>query len=173
MVDLRDIFPTSGHVQRLYCDDCGSLLDLAYATFDEVVSDVSIRVEGLPVLRCPKCGKDHLPDDSRFAIIQLHAQASKSGQRSTRVTRRKLTDQYGFTTVPFLYDPDDYKYIPGLKRPHDEGFLTPVFFNKQALLKYDTAPGYKLRFASATYGEIATQDGFSIDLPRFFGPSLV
>jgi hypothetical protein len=62
--------------------------------------------------------------------------------------------------VPFLYDPDDYFYIPGLQRPFDEGFLTPVYFERRVLLKYDNAPSYRVRFASTTYGQIDTGDDY-------------
>jgi hypothetical protein len=58
--------------------------------------------------------------------------------------------------VPFDYDPDDYYYYPGLERSFDVGFLAPVFFNRRVLAKYDASPDYAVRFASATYGEIVT-----------------
>jgi hypothetical protein len=61
-----------------------------------------------------------------------------------------------------MYDSDDYKYIPGLKRPFNKGFLTPVYFNREVLLKYDSSPTYRLSFASTTYGEMRQGDGFSI-----------
>lgn len=69
---------------------------------------------------------------------------------------------YEFSNVLFIYDSDDYKYIPGLKRPFDEGYLTPVYFNKEVLLKYDASPTYRLSFASTTYGEMRQGDDFSI-----------
>ncbi len=75
------------------------------------------------------------------------------------VTRRKIIEDFGFTTVPFIYDPDDYYYIPGLVREFNEGFLTPVFFNRRVLLKYDASPDYEVRFASPTYGTIVFADG--------------
>ena len=78
------------------------------------------------------------------------------------LTRNKTNQDFGFTQVPFIYDSDDYKYIPGLKRPFNEGFLTPVFFNKDVLLKYDSSPKYRLSFASTTYGEIRQGDEFSM-----------
>lgn len=28
------------------------------------------------------------------------------------------------TSVPFIYDADDYEYLPGLKQPWDADFLT-------------------------------------------------
>ena len=161
-VNIADFFPPKDHVQRLYCNDCGESLDLAYADFEEEVSAINITIDGLPVLRCPTCGRDHLPDRSRLSIIEVHRQATEKGAPTVGVTRRKLKEDYQFTRVPFLYDPDDYRYIPGLERPFDEGFLTPVFFNRNVLLKYDSAPGYRMRFASNTYGEIVPDDGHSI-----------
>ena len=84
-----------------------------------------------------------------------------AGRNLVRVTRQKLADDFGFTKIPFLFDADDYHYIPGLAREHDPGFLTPVFFNREVLIKYDVHPSYRVRFASRTYGEI-WQDDFSI-----------
>ncbi|WP_295219280.1 hypothetical protein [uncultured Brevundimonas sp.] len=155
-MDIKDVFPADGRSPRNYCDNCNGHLDLAYADFEEIVSGVEFRVYGLPVLRCPVCAKDHLPDRSRFLIIHSHEQCTQSGTPEFVANRRKIEQDFGFTTVPFLYDPDDYHYIPGLQRDWDEGFLTPVFFKRSVLLKYDNAPGYRVRFASTTYGDIDT-----------------
>lgn len=160
MKTIGDVFPPSGHIQRIYCDDCGLHLDLAYTLFDEELSGIHVRIDGLPVLRCEACDKNYLPDLSRFAIIEKHRQASENGITSVKVTRRKSTRTFDFTDVPFQYDPDDYLYIPGLYREWSEGFLNPVFFNREVLLKYDTHPKYTVRFASRTYGDIDTGDSY-------------
>jgi len=161
-MDISEAFPKNGHIQRLYCDECGGYLDLTFRQFDENVSGVHIRIDGLPYLSCEKCNLHYLPDDSRFAIIYLHEQATKNKSNVVNVTRNKTNIDYEFTNIPFVYDSDDYKYIPGLKRPFDEGFLTPVYFNREVLLKYDASPTYRLSFASTTYGEIRQGDDFSI-----------
>jgi hypothetical protein len=162
-MNIADIFPPKDHVQRLCCGNCSGPLDLAYAKFNEEVSGINLTIGELPVLRCPACGRDHLPNGSRFLIIELHRQATEKGKPIACITRPKLKEDYRFTKVSFLYEPDDYRYIPGLERPfNDEGFLTPLFFNRNVLLKYDTAPGYRVRFASTTYGEIVPDDGDSI-----------
>lgn len=155
-MDINDVFPADGRSPRNYCDNCNGHLDLAYTDFEETVSGVEFRIYGLPVLRCPVCVKDHLPERSRFLIIHSHEKCTTSGTPEFVAHRRKIEKEFGFTTVPFLYDPDDYHYIPGLQRPWDEGFLTPVFFKRSVLLKYDNAPGYRVRFASTTYGDIDT-----------------
>ena len=143
-MDISEVFPKDGHIQHLYCDECGGYLDLTFRQFDENVSSIHIRIDGLPYLSCEKCNTHYLPDDSRFAIIYLHEQATKKKSDVVNVTRNKTNIDYELTNVPFLYDSDDYKYIPGLKRPFDEGFLTPVYFNREVLLKYDASPTYRL-----------------------------
>lgn len=128
---LKEVYPPSGHVQRLYCDVCEGHLDLAFADYRNIVSGVDISIKGLPVLRCENCSKDYLPDHSRFAIIRHHELATLRGSNAVRVTRKPLEKTFPLTKVPFLYDADDYYYIPGLSREWDDGFLTPVFFNEK------------------------------------------
>lgn len=161
-MDISELFPKAGKIQRIYCDNCGGYLDLRFSEFHEEVSGIDIHIMGLPELYCEKCNLGYLPEDSRFAVIYLHEQATKHGSKLENVTRNKTNQNFGFTQAPFLYDSDDYKYFPGLKRPHDEGFLTPVFFNREVLLKYDSSPTYRVSFASTTYGEIRRGDEFSM-----------
>lgn len=155
---LSDVYPPKGHVQRLSCDDCAGSLDLVFADFNEDVSGVIISIRGLPYLRCVSCGKDHLPDNSRLAIIKFHDEAVARSSSTVNLTRRASDQRFGFTHIDFLYSADDYHYIPGLERPWDQGFLTPVFFNKAVLLKYDALPDYEVKFASTTYGTIYGKD---------------
>jgi len=161
-MEISEVFPQPGHIQRIFCDACGSHMDLVFSVFGEEVTGVHIHIENLPFLRCEKCNLDYLPEDSRFAIIYIHEQATKHKEKRANVKRRKTNQNFGYTEVPFLYDSDDYKYIPGLKRSHSEGFLTPVFFNREVLVKYDASPVYRLSFASRTYGEIRRGDDYSI-----------
>lgn len=161
-LEITDFFPEQGHIQRLYCDKCQDHLDLVFSDFHELVTGVDIEIKGLPMLHCESCDRSFFPDDSRFAVIHLHEQAYKKSSNKVTVTRNKTNQDFGFGVAPFIYDSDDYKYIPGLKRPWDEGFLTPVFFKREVLLKYDSSPTYRLSFASTTYGEIRRGDDFSM-----------
>jgi hypothetical protein len=74
-------------------------------------------------------------------------QANDKNSPEVNTTRRKPMKNFGFTKVPFEYDSDDYHYLPGLERKHDLGFLTPVFFNREVLLKYDASPDYRAGLA--------------------------
>lgn len=63
-------------------------------------------------------------------------------------------DKFISTKVGFLYDRDDYYFLPGLIREWKKGFLTPVFFNIEVLLKYMHHPNYSIDFGADTYGQI-------------------
>lgn len=159
MKNVMDLFPPDGFVQRNYCD-CGRQLDLEFRTYDEDISGVHFRIEGLPLLHCSACDKDHMPYLTRMALIDCHMRAVKAGSPVFWSKRKKRDDTFNFTKVPFLYDPDDYFYIPGLRRPFDVGFLTPVFFHRRVLFKYDNSPDYQVQFASTTYGTIYTGEEY-------------
>ena len=159
-MDIKEIFPADGRYQDIYCPVCKQHCDLAYVDFIEELSGVNFSIFGLPVLKCPSCGTENLPDRSRFLIIDSHKKSVNDGSLEFVANRRKIVNTFSFTSVPFQYDPDDYHYIPGLQRPWDEGFLTPVFFKRSVLLKYDNAPGYRVKFASTTYGTIYTDDSY-------------
>jgi len=53
-----------------------------------------------------------------------------------------------FDHLEFQYDPRDYYIIPGLYRDWDDGYLTPVFFEKSLLLHYNNHPEYTVKFTS-------------------------
>lgn len=119
-MNLADLFPNSGTVQRIYCDNCSSHLDLTFSHFNDDVSGVHISLSGLPMLICPACRVTRMPDRSRIALIELHRQAHEKHSTSVKVTRNKTGQKFGFTQISFQYDSDDYHYIPGLSREFDE-----------------------------------------------------
>lgn len=159
-MELNELPPKNG-VTRAYCEICGGHLDLIFGPFHETVSGVEIEIDGLPALECPKCGWRTLTDRSRFSIMRAHEIATKESALLFRNTRNKIIEDFAFTDVPFQYDPDDFYYYPGLKRPWDKGFLTPVFFNRKVIAKFDADPTYFVHYASPTYGDISGED-FSI-----------
>jgi hypothetical protein len=159
-MELNELPPRNG-VQRAYCDRCSSALDLVFERFHEHVSGIEINVEDVPKLACHSCGFRTLPDRTRFFIMYAHEQATKNSDLAFISKRKKIVEKFSFTDVPFQYDPDDHYYYPGLTRPWDKGFLTPVFFNRRVLSKYDGDPRYALLYASPTYGSILTET-FSI-----------
>ena len=116
-MDVSEIFPPGGVPQNAYCDGCQGQLDLVFADFDDEVSGVHISITGLPMLRCGKCSRNFLPDRSRLSIIRVHEQAISQKSSLVKVTRKKIVKTFGLTGVPFIYDADDYYYIPGFRTP--------------------------------------------------------
>jgi hypothetical protein len=57
-------------------------------------------------------------------------------------------------TIQFKFDIEDTFKIKGLRRPWDKDvpFLTPIFFNKEVLVRYFYDPRYMCEFGSETYG---------------------
>ncbi|USN88257.1 MAG: hypothetical protein H6779_02320 [Candidatus Nomurabacteria bacterium] len=146
----------------IYCDKCGDWMILDYDVFDETVTGVHFHLENFPYLVCPSCGFRCLPEHGSACVIHLHQRATKAGLAEFTQARNKIQEEFKFTDIDFLYDPDDYFLLPGLERPHDVGFLTPVFFNKEALIKFQNNPNYRVRLASKTYGTIYGSDEFYI-----------
>jgi hypothetical protein len=155
---VKDLFPQDPSIpRRIYCDSCGKHMKLREVQFSKQVSGIHITVIGLLELYCSGCGRSFWPDHTRLALIHLWERAKDNKQDRIQSARRKRVDDFGYTKVQFLYDPDDYYYIPGLTRKDSPGFLTPVFFNKRVLTKFDSLDDYRLRFASRTYGGIYTE----------------
>ena len=46
-MNISDVTSGDGKPQSIYCHNCNNHLDLAYADFDEEISGVQIRIEGL------------------------------------------------------------------------------------------------------------------------------
>lgn len=59
--------------------------------------------------------------------------------------------------LEFEYDPLDYYFIPGLRRDWDDGYLTPVFFDRGVLLHYNNHPDYSVKLTSFSSGNIYQQ----------------
>lgn len=57
----------------------------------------------------------------------------------------------------FEYNPLDYYFIPGLRRDWDDGYLTPVFFDRSVLLHYNNHPNYSVKLTSFSSGNIYQQ----------------
>lgn len=159
-MELNELPPRNG-ATRAYCETCGGPLDLIFVPFQQTVSGVEIDMDSLPTLECPACGWRTLPDRTRFSIMRAHEMASNEGASIFKSKRKKIIQDFGFTDVPFSYDADDFYYYPGLERPWNKGFLTPIYFNRKAIAKFDADPTYLVRYASPTYGDIFG-NGFSI-----------
>lgn len=159
-MELTELLPSERTPRSLYCDDCGMAMDLVFRTFSEHVSEIKIDISNLPMLECHKCRREYLTDGAVYSISEIHRQALERGAGRVDVTRKSRVVDYSYTSIPFFVDADDYYYIPGLYRPSDLGFLTPLFFNKIVLIKFANLPAYDVQFTSPTYGTIHTESSY-------------
>lgn len=160
-----------GTPNPLECPNCGE-----YRYF--VVKGVRFeaptdRILGLkiPFFECKICGESE-PLQSREEILNITNHILQNEMKDYEI--RELSSHFAnkkfeaFNDLDFKYDSQDYYAIPGLYRPWNEGYLTPVFFNKDLLLYYNNHDDYKVVLYSFSTVDIYTQDGEEL-VPHGFG----
>jgi hypothetical protein len=109
------------------------------------------------ILKCPNCDTVYLPDLVKIIleqILKMDSELDVTDFDFRKIRHTFLNDEFIFTEVEFLYDKYDYYFLPGLWRQWNTGFLTPVFFNIEVLLKFAHHPRYSLELGADTYGNI-------------------
>lgn len=115
-----------------------------------------------PQLVCSKCNKIYwgykVKEMCEFVIDEYSSEEKDKGDTFyldfNYIKSKFCIDKFISTKVGFLYDRDDYYFLPGLIRERKKGFLTPIFFNIEVLLKYMNHPKYSVDLGADTYGNI-------------------
>ena len=160
-----DIFGKDG--PQLYFDEeTGDPLDLWLGKHELVVDGIIVHLENVPLLRNAANGAVYFPDKTRAVIEHLVEEARSAGEPGVSLVPNqgrpvKRYDHFA-RKLSFEYSAIDYEHIPGLMRPQNDGFLTPVFFNLSVVNKYAQHPGYRLDLFSETYGSIYKEDEWHI-----------
>lgn len=161
--DSYDKFVTEYQTYRIdVCSDCNGICEL-------VETDITCTIEGrvlhfspMLVLRCKKCGKEFLPEHTKQMIDGAYKTAVKEKQNMGEFRPTGYKKKFGYCTVQnYEYDHRDYYNIPGLCYDDEhsiEGFLTPVYFEKEALVFFLAMPEYEVEIFSESYGYIAKKD---------------
>lgn len=151
-------------VQRYFCDETGEPLQLCFGRHTLLVEGVTATLDGVPLLQKPSTGEYFLPNRTRDVLEYYAEDARSKGHREMTLRPTAAHNaRYAYAQkFDFKYSSIDYEYIPGLTRPSDEGFLTPVFFNLCVLNKYNQNPDYTLDLFSETYGTIWEGDEWNI-----------
>jgi hypothetical protein len=152
-------------VQRYFDEASGCPLRLCFEDHEIDVSGVHVVLEGVPLLKNDDTGTIFYPNRTKQMIACVVDKTQKRRESFVRIHRRERhVTRYSYAEkFNFLYSDIDYEYIPGLTRPWDDGYLTPVFFNLSVLNKYTQHPGYRLDLFSNTYGTIWFGDQWTID----------
>jgi hypothetical protein len=158
MVDLQ-----FGKVQSHYCDICSGWLEFCFDRYTVTHNRVIVHLSNIPLLRCDHCVQYYFPEKTKLLVLTVLEQAEESGKPVVKLSpRQDFNRRFEYGQVYFLYDYRDYENIPGLQRPWDDGFLTPIFFNLAVLNKYSQYPDYRLDLFSKTYGTIEKSSEFYI-----------
>lgn len=118
----------------------------------------NVYITDIPVLKCSTC-HDLYQIEQVEKLVHYFANKcipdAVSECSFSHVTKRCINNaQYIASKVDFIFDKSDYQFIPGLWRETNNGFLTPVFFNIEVLIKYIYHPNYGLDIAANTAGYI-------------------
>lgn len=165
----------------LVCESCGCKLHLEYK--DKIIKLASgkrIAFANAPVLVCSGCASKYIPYMTNTLISEIReleeksetieptAQEGNEHEEDTnqisvwydfdKIKNNVFDKKFIAEKVKFIYDKDDYYFIPGLIREWKIGFLTPVFFNIEVLLKYIHHPNYGLDIGADTFGYIYKDD---------------
>jgi DNA-directed RNA polymerase subunit RPC12/RpoP len=145
------------------CKKCGEKVELVFSDYKIQIDTFFIEVKELPQLECTYCGEKVLSSKSKNMILYLYEECRAHNQKGVQVTPRNLNKRYNFCErFNFNYDYRDYENIPGLSALTGDGFLTPVFFKKEALVYFMHHPDYELNLFSESYGVFGYKDQFQV-----------
>ena len=152
-------------VQRYFDEATGEPLRLCFDDHTLEIDGVEIVLEGVPSLKSDQTGELHYPSRTKRMIAYYLEKAKKKGGSTIRIHRRRDHEgRYSYAErFSFIYCDVDYEYIPGLARPWEQGYLTPVFFKISVLNKYSQDPEYRVDLFSNTYGTIWFGDKWRIN----------
>ena len=144
-------------IAESYFDDVDSShLDVYLGLHEYHEGNIFVELDGVPLLRNRTTHELLLPVKTKAMIEYFAKEARKAGEAGIKLRPKALgSRRYKFCEkFEFKYSQIDHEFIPGLVRPWDDGFLTPVFFNIALLNKYSQDPRYRLDLFSETYGTI-------------------
>lgn len=144
------------------CSQCNDLLEISMEHIKVEISDKFIDIEEIPMLKCKKCGTLYYTEYAKVILRGLYKELCNTGNCMVTSKPNGYRKKYNYASGNnFIYDHRDYESIPGLMfdDEHSEvGFLTPVYFDRKALLYFISDPEYEVDIFSETYGHIGKRD---------------
>ena len=144
------------------CSNCNGCCELIETDLTCTIEGRILHFSPILVLRCKKCGNEFLPEHTKQMIDGAYRTVVKENQTigEFHPTGNKKKFEY-CTEQNYDYDHRDYYNIPGLCYDEEhsvKGFLTPVYFEKEALVFFLAMPEYEVEIFSESYGYIAKKD---------------
>lgn len=144
------------------CDQCGAFVEMSLEHIQVTIGDKYIDITDIPMLKCKNCSKFFYPTFTKNILLGLYNELCNQDKEGVISKPRNYQKQYNYATdTRFIYDHRDYESIPGLNYDEEhleEGFLTPVYFDRKALIYFIGDPSYEVDIFSETYGTILKVD---------------
>ncbi|WP_421851738.1 hypothetical protein [Marinomonas sp.] len=151
-------------MQSYFDEETKSPLYLWFGEHFDIIDNKKVHLKNIPLLKNNETGKVYYPDKTKQVIAHYLSEAKKYKKSGIDLFPKELgSKRYPYSeSFKFKYSSIDYEFIPGLERPWNEGFLTPVYFKTSVLNKYSQNPEYELDLFSSTYGTISYKSEWSI-----------
>lgn len=151
-------------VQTYFDERSNEPLHLWFGKHFDIIDNKKVYLTNVPLLKNGKTGDVYYPDKTKQVIAYYLNEANKLDEGGIDLHPKGLgSKRYPYAEeFRFKYSSIDYEYIPGLYRPWNEGFLTPVYFKIDVLNKYAQHPDYDLDLFSSTYGTISYKNEWDI-----------
>lgn len=160
---LEDFIKINEKPAEDICPKCKNKVELVFLDYEIQIENILIEVIELPQLECTTCSNKLLTEKSKRLILFLNEKCKRYDENRFRFESKGLEKRYKFAEkFNFKYDYRDYENIPGLHALTGDGFLTPVYFTKEALIYFMHHPNYELNIFSETYGIFGYSKGLSI-----------
>lgn len=144
------------------CNNCTGICEVLETEVLCLIEGITLHFPMMFVLRCTKCGNEFLPEHTKQMIDGAYKTAIKENQTRGEFRPKRYKKKFKYcVSQNYDYDHRDYYNIPGLSYDEEhsvEGFLTPVYFDKKALIYFLAIPEYEVSIFSETYGYFAKKD---------------
>lgn len=131
---------------------------------------IKVVLNKLPYLKNPVSNEIFFTTPAVHIINEYVSEANSNGKGEItinqfgRFNRGKLP--IGENTE-FKYSASEHFFIPGLIRDiPSNGYLTPVYFNENVLVRYEHASGYRVSSKTDSFGVIHINENFTIPYGR-------
>ena len=149
-------------VRSPQCIECGEDCELVDSEVACYIKDRKLQFSSMLLLRCKNCGREYLPRYSKQMIDGAYKIVVEANEFQGVFKPLGSKQQFDYCKEQnYLYDYRDYFNIPGLcedREHYIEGFLTPVYFEKEALVYFRVLPEYEVNIFSESYGKIGKKD---------------
>lgn len=144
------------------CSNCNNIVEVKIEHLNVHVANIEIEIEEIPLLVCKECGTNFYSFYAQEILYGLYLELKKRGNLKVVSTPNSYKKKFDYASaLDFIYDHKDFYSIPGVKFDDEhpkEGFLTPVYFDRKALLYFIADPNYIVNIFSETYGNLSKKD---------------